>query len=863
MSAYSKKIKKMLEHEPFHQLLPVVEYLKEDKVFILEEPAIAVMIICQPTAGCSDEIRNSFNTIYKSEYPEGATIQAQLVCTPDIEDFLYGYRAVRGNRMMNSDQEQCEALSDTIHDFFRKGTTEPINSSGFKFKNFEFWFTIKYPIKDAVPTKKEIEELQEMANQTFSRLSMFSPQIASDRDYFRRMRVLLNMFDEDGWRTKPQHMEKDFRTQPLTHLLLAPGKLVDVQYDGVSFRNHNDEEVMFAKPMSIMEMPENMFYGQMLNMVGDWQQGADGLFDPFMLTLNIIMPNQVKAKNAFFKKRTFITNQAQGALLKFVDKLGFQKEDYDAIDREISQENAKLIKYSMQLTIFSKNRKNALKFAERVTGFYSRLNVKILPDNHFALPFFLGALPFGLHKLFIQYSQRFQDGTSKLATFLTPHMASWKGNTPYSTFMLGSRLGQVVNLDFYDTSTNYNIYCAATSGAGKSFFTGYLVNNMLGAGIYKHPDPDRGSNEINSPNDGSQVFIVDVGRSYEGLAAQYENAKFLVFGRDFKYSMNPFPNVVDMYGQDGEANMIRTILKAMACPSGVVTDLQNAELLSVLQQVWEEKGNQATITDVANICLNHSEDEMVRFGKQLKPFTDDGVYGPFFSNKYPPVNYDSRLIVCELEELKSDPHLQVVVLMSLVVSIQKQMYLSGTDKRKLLIVDEGWQYLKDEGSEAAILRFFAEFLETGWRRFRKVNGAGALVTQSVMDAYESSAGRAIIANSSWLLLMRQNDEAIDKLESEKAYAGSPSDFSLLRSLKTVKPKPGISDEAYSEVFIRFEGQKQVCRLYTDRKLQLILTTQPDEKAIRQRYMDTGLTMVQAIEKMYEDEMANQNRFKAS
>ena len=863
MSIYAKKLQKMLQHEPFHQLLPVTEYLKEDKVFILEEPAIAAMIICQPTAGCSDEIRNSFNTIYKSEFPEGATLQAQFVCTPDIEDFLFGYRAVRGNRMKNSDQEQCEALSKTIHDFFRSGTAEPINNSGFKFKNFEFWFTIKYPIKEAVPTNKEIDELNEMVNQTVSRLSIFSPIIASDRDYYRRMRVLFNMYDEDGWRTKPQHVEKEFRTQPLAQLLLAPGKRVEVQRDGVSFHDHNDEEVMFVKPMSIMEMPENMFYGQMLNLIGDWQQGADGLFEPFILTLNIVMPNQNKAKSSFFKKRTFITNQAQGPLLKFVDKLGFQKEDYDAIDRELTQDNAKLIKYSMQMTLFSKTRKQALKFAERVTGFYSRLNVRVLPDNHFALPFFLGALPFGLHKLFIQYSQRFQDGTSTLATFLTPHMASWKGNTAYSTFMMASRLGQVVNLDFFNTSTNYNIYCAATSGAGKSFFTGYLVNNMLGAGIYKHPNPDVAKHMTASPDDGSQVFIVDVGRSYEGLAAQYENAKFLVFGRDFKYSMNPFPNVVDMFGQDGEANMIRTILKAMACPSGIVTDFQNAELLSILQEVWTDKGNQATITNVANICLNHADEEMVRFGKQLKPFTDGGVYGQFFSNKYPPVDYDSRLIVCELEELKSDPHLQVVVLMSLVVSIQKQMYLSGTDKRKMLIVDEGWQYLKDEGSEAAILKFFAEFLETGWRRFRKVNAAGALVTQSVMDAYESSAGRAIIANSAWLLLMRQNDEAIDKLEAEKAYAGSPSDFSLLRSLKTVKPKPGVSDEAYSEVFVRFEGQKQVCRLYTDRKLQLILTTQPDEKAIRQRYMDTGLTMIEAINKMYEDEVASQTRRRAS
>lgn len=852
MGEYSKKISRLLQNNPFSDLLPVTEYWGDDRLFLLEEPSIAMLLICQPTAGVNDEIRNSFNAIYKSSFPEGTTIQAQLVAMPDIEDTLFGYRAIRGGRMCNSDQEQCEALSKTIHDFYRQGTTNQVNDSGFKFRNFEFWFTIKLPIKNALPTESEINELKELANLSLSRLNMFSPFLATERDYYRRMRVLLNMYDIDGWRTKAQHQEKEFRTRPLKELLLNPGKRVEVEKDGICFYDQEDNECMYVKTATVLEMPEQMFYGQMLNMVGDWEKGSEGLYDSFIISLNIIFPNQDKAKSNFFKKRTFITNQAQGVLLKFIDKLGFQKEDYDAIDREISQDNVSLLKYALQITSFSKNRKAASLFSKKMQAFHSRLNVRLVADNHFCLPFFLGNLPFGLHATYNQYSMRFNDCTSKLATFLTPHMASWKGNTPYPAFMLASRLGQVVNLDFYESPTNMNIYVAATSGAGKSFFTGYLVNSVLGTGTYKHNDPDS-KMTLESPNDGAQVFIVDVGRSYEGLASQYDGAKFLVFGRDFKYSMNPFPSIVDMFGPDGEANMLRSILKAMACPSGEVTDLQNAEILSVLQDIWAKTGSKSTITDVGLACMNHQEPEMVRFGKQLKPFMEGGIYGDFFSDRYPPVSYDSRLIVCELQELKSDPHLQVVVLMSLVVSIQKQMYMTGVERRKMFIVDEGWQYLKDDGSDAALLKFFAEFLETGWRRFRKVNAAGCLVTQSVMDAYESNVGKAIIANSAWLLLMRQTQEAIDKLETEKAYSGSRSDFKMLRSLRTIHPQQGVSNEAFSEVFIRFEGQAQVCRLYADRKLQLILTTKPSEKAIRERYMQQGMSLVEAIERMYLDE----------
>jgi conjugal transfer ATP-binding protein TraC len=856
MGIYRTKLKQMLKSTGFSELMPVIEYSEEDKLFICDGPAIGCMLICTPSAGSNDEIRNSLSNLYKLDFPAGTSIQASLVSTPDIENSLFGYNAIRGGRMLNSDQEQCEALANTIHNFYRKGTREPINESGFRFRSMEFWFTVKVPIKAAVPTDKECDAFNELIRQVMSMLTAFGPSRANEFDYKRRMNVLLNMYDKDGWRNKAHHEDKEQRSLPIRELLLNPGKRVEVKTSGLSIKDGNDEESQFIKSMSITEMPEHLIYGQMLNLVGDWELGHTGLYEPFMLTLNIVYPDQITERKALNKNRAFITNQARGAIIQYLDKLRFQKRDYDMINRELDQEGSKLIQYSMQIVIFSETEKKAADFSEVIKGYYSRLNVKLVHDSHFTLPFVLGALPFGMDEVYVEYSKRFNKGTSKAAVFLTPHMGSWTGNTAYPAFMLASRFGQVVNIDFFNSPTNYNIYCAATSGSGKSFFTGYLVNSMLGSGIHKHANPYK--SDVN-PNDGAQVFIIDVGRSYEGLAAQYEHSKFLVFGKEFKYSMNPFPSITEFDGKEGQANMLRAIIKTMASPSGDISDLQNAEILAVLTTVWRDKGNQGTITDVANECLNHPDDEMKRIGKQLRPFCEGGIYGDFFGNKYPPVDYNSRLIVCELEELKSDIHLQVVVLMSVMVAIQHAMYLTGSDRRKMLIIDEGWEYLKEDGNKASMMQFFAEFLETAWRRLRKTNGSGALVTQSVMDGYGSAAGRAIINNSAWLLLMKQNLEAVDRLESEKMYAGSKSDFSLIRSLRTVKPNPGITEEAFSEVFVRYEGQKQVCRLYTDRKLQLILTTNPDEKAIRKSYMDRGMTLVEATEAMYRDELEAANR----
>jgi conjugal transfer ATP-binding protein TraC len=850
MRTPKNKIVNLMSNDKFSELLPVVEYWDEEKIFILDGPAIGAMFVCSPTAGCNDEIRNALNNLYKSDFPKNTTIQASLVSMPDIENNLYGYNVVRGNRMMNKDEEQCDTMADSIHDFYRKGAKESINESGFRFRNFEFWFTVKFDIKKTVPSSKEIAKFNESMRTVHSMLTSFSPVRANEFDYKRRMNVLMNMYGESSWENKAHHQDKAFVNKPLREMVLDVGKCVEVKHNGLSVKDVHGDEAQFIKSMSITDMPEQMMYGQMLNLVGDWELGHTGLFEHFMLTFNVVYPDQVKAKREVLGRKSFITNQARGPIIQYLDKLRFQKKDYDAINREIDQESSKIIKYSLQVLTFNRNEAEAEAFAEKIKGTYSRKNVKIVQDNYFTLPFVLGGLPFGMDNNYVKLSSRFNDATSKVGAFFTPHMASWKGNSAYPTFMMASRLGQVVNLDFFESETNYNIYCAATSGAGKSFFTGYLTNAMLGSGIKKVDVADR---EKVKPNDGSQVFIIDVGRSYEGLASQYEESQFLVFGRDFKYSLNPFPSIDDFYGKEGQANMLRTLIKTMASPSGGISDLQNAEILAVLSALWDANGKKSTITQFSQLCLDHSIIEMQNIGRQLRPFCEGGIYGDFFSDKYPPVDFNGRLVVCELEELKSDIHLQVTVLMSLVMGIQHAMYLSGTDRRKMFILDEGWQYLKEDGSGVSMMDFFAEFLETGWRRFRKYNAAGALVTQSVMDAYSSSAGRAIIANSAWLLLMKQNQEAVSQLEDEKAYSGDKGDFSLLRSLRTVKPQPGVSNEAFSEVFVRYEGQKQVCRLYTDRRLQLILTTNPIEKAARQEFINQGMSLSQAIDALLEKE----------
>ena len=76
-------------------------------------------------------------------------------------------------------------------------------------------------------------------------------------------------------------------------------------------------------------------------------------------------------------------------------------------------------------------------------------------------------------------------------------------------------------------------------------------------------------------------------------------------------------------------------------------------------------------------------------------------------------------------------------------------------RRRLLVVDEAWQVMKYPDS--------ANFMFSLAKRARKYNLGLTTVTQDVEDFISSQMGRAIVANSSLQLLLKQSPSAVDVL----------------------------------------------------------------------------------------------------
>ena len=217
---------------------------------------------------------------------------------------------------------------------------------------------------------------------------------------------------------------------------------------------------------------------------------------------------------------------------------------------------------------------------------------------------------------------------------------------------------------------------------------------------------------------------------------------------------------------------------------------------------------------------------------QLHPFTKEGEYGRFFAGTGVPPVPKADFTVLELEELKGRRHLQQVVLLQLIYRIQQEMYLGARNRRKLVIIDEAWDLLR-EGSAAS-------FIENGYRRFRKYGGAAVTVTQSINDLYSSDIGRAIVENSAGMFLLGQKAETVSALEQNGRLPLSPGEFRYLRSVHT-------ASDRYSEIFLITAQGNAVGRLVVDPFRRLLYSTKADDVASLEALTAQGLSVGEAIE----------------
>ena len=243
-----------------------------------------------------------------------------------------------------------------------------------------------------------------------------------------------------------------------------------------------------------------------------------------------------------------------------------------------------------------------------------------------------------------------------------------------------------------------------------------------------------------------------------------------------------------------------------------------------------------TIDAVAAACLQHSDQRVRDVGEQLGSFTSNSNYGKYFAGNNN-ANFNADLTVLELDELQGRKHLRQVVLLQLISQIQKEIFLGERNRKKIVIIDEAWDMLKE--GEVAV------FMEGAYRKFRKYGGSAIIATQSAGDLVGTSAGIAIQNNSANTFYLGQKATTLEQLRKENTLVMEDWAFNLLKSVRT---EAGV----YSEIYFQQGPVQCVGRLVVSEYQKLLYSTNAvDVNAIKQ-YTDRGLTVDEAIKSVMRD-----------
>lgn len=313
----------------------------------------------------------------------------------------------------------------------------------------------------------------------------------------------------------------------------------------------------------------------------------------------------------------------------------------------------------------------------------------------------------------------------------------------------------LVIFDRFDLMENANEVVFAKSGAGKSFTVKLeaLRSMMMGTDIL-----------IIDPENEYQKLCEAVGGSYIQLSLNSDTR------------INPFdlPKVIDSDDVNGgddtdslRANLITLhgLLRQMLGSSQVASD---GTVVSILTPSEEADLDQALIDTYARAgitsdpltqnstppvmsdlyeTLLHMGGNGPSLAQRLRQYTT-GTFAGIFSQQSN-VAIDNHMVVFNIRDLEDE--LRPVAMYIVLNHIWSRV---RTDKRKrMLIVDEAWQLMKYPDS--------ANFMNSLAKRARKYYLGLTTVTQDVEDFISSQMGRAIVANSSIQILLKQSPSAVD------------------------------------------------------------------------------------------------------
>jgi len=299
---------------------------------------------------------------------------------------------------------------------------------------------------------------------------------------------------------------------------------------------------------------------------------------------------------------------------------------------------------------------------------------------------------------------------------------------------------------------NANMVVFAKSGAGKSFTV------KLEA--------------MRSMMTGADIIVIDPENEYQKLA-EAVGGSYIRLSLNSDTRINPFdlPRVIDTDEADDalRANLVTlhglfrlmlggNQLAANGQMMAAITPAEEADLDQALIDTYARLGitsdplthnsTPPTIADLYDTLL-HMGGTGPQLAQRLRKFTT-GTFAGIFSQQSN-IEINNHMVVFNIRDLEDELRpIAMYIVLSHIWNITRTI-----PHKRMLIVDEAWQLMKYDDS--------ANFLFSLAKRARKYHLGLTTITQDVEDFMGSKMGRAIVANSSMQLLLKQSTSAVDVL----------------------------------------------------------------------------------------------------
>jgi len=413
-------------------------------------------------------------------------------------------------------------------------------------------------------------------------------------------------------------------------------------------------------------------------------------------------------------------------------------EDARKLQEELVRGAEKFFQYGLYITIPADSLEELNQVSKQVL---SMLGSVLIVAKHASLQMeegFKTTIPTCIDKLMIT---RNMDTTSLATTF--PFTSSELTANEGIMYGINEHNGSLVIFDRF-TLENANSVIFGKSGSGKSFLV------KLEA--------------LRSLMFGTEIIIIDPEGEYKNLA-EAVGGENISFSFNSPAKINPFDLSAIYDEEENELGLkILSLHSLFKIIMGNLNPTEEAILDRALVATYKMKGitpEPATqrnepplIEDLYKVLIGMEEPEAKSLGERLEKFVKGSFVGIF--DKQSNIDIQNPFTVFSLKELEDAirPIAMFIILDFIWTKVKRKM------KKRILIVDEAWHLMKYPDS--------ASFLYSIAKRARKYYLGVTTITQDAEDFLATDYGKAIVANSSIQILMKQSPAAIDKI-SETFY----------------------------------------------------------------------------------------------